>query len=111
MSETKLLQMTAAEMTPATPLVDALLALNNDHARDLSWLTPERLTHLVGETFFARRIGQVDAFLLAFDLDADYDSPNFLWFCARYPRFVYVDRIVVAASARGPGLARLLYRA
>jgi predicted GNAT superfamily acetyltransferase len=110
MNEAKLLPIVAAEMTPATPLVDALLALNNGHARDLSWLTPERLAHLVDETFFAPRIGQVDAFLLAFDQDADYDSPNFLWFCSRYPRFVYVDRIVVAASARGRGLARLLYR-
>jgi hypothetical protein len=54
-------------------------------------------------------IGHVDAFLLAFDQDADYDGPNFLWFRERYPRFVYVDRIVVASSARGRGLARLLY--
>jgi len=37
-------------------------------------------------------------------------SPNFLWFGARYPRFVYVDRIVVASSARGRGCARRLYR-
>jgi predicted GNAT superfamily acetyltransferase len=48
-------------------------------------------------------------FLLAFDQDARYDSPNFLWFRARYPRFVYVDRIVVASSARGRGHARRLY--
>src|ERR1035437_2646288 len=37
-------------------------------------------------------------------------SRNILWFCARYPRFVYVDRIVVASSARGRGCARRLYR-
>ena len=47
---------------------------------------------------------------MAFDQDAQYDSPNFLWFCARYPRFVYVDRIVVSSSARGRGCARRLYR-
>jgi predicted GNAT superfamily acetyltransferase len=47
--------------------------------------------------------------MLAFDQDARYDSPNFLWFCSRYPRFVYVDRIVVASSARGRGCARRLY--
>jgi predicted GNAT superfamily acetyltransferase len=47
---------------------------------------------------------------LAFDQDADYDSPNFLWFRSRYPRFLYVDRIVVASSARGRGCARTLYR-
>jgi uncharacterized protein len=51
----------------------------------------------------------LDAFLLAFDQDAPYDSPNFLWFRARYPRFVYIDRIAVTPSARGRGLARLLY--
>jgi predicted GNAT superfamily acetyltransferase len=38
-----------------------------------------------------------------------YDSPNYLWFRARYPRFVYVDRIVVAGGARGRGYARRLY--
>jgi uncharacterized protein len=56
----------------------------------------------------SRRIG-IDAFLLAFDQNAQYQSPNFLWFCERYPRFVYVDRIVVAPEARGRGYARQLY--
>jgi uncharacterized protein len=88
---------------------DALLALNNAHARELSWLTPERLRHLVGQAFLARRIGSLDAVVLALDQDAEYDSPNFQWFRARYPRFIYVDRIVVAATARGRGYARLLY--
>jgi predicted GNAT superfamily acetyltransferase len=111
MNDAELLSISAAEMTTASPLANALLALNNDHAQELSWLTRERLTHLVGEAFLARRIGHVDAFLLAFEQDADYDSPNFLWFRAKYRRFVYVDRIVVAAGARGRGLARLLYRA
>jgi predicted GNAT superfamily acetyltransferase len=87
----------------------ALLALNNAHAQELSWLEAERLEYLISEAFLARRIGHVDAFLLAFDQDARYDSPNFIWFRARYPRFVYVDRIVVAPSARGRGCARRLY--
>ena len=91
------------------PLRDALLALNNDHAQELSWLEPGRLSHLVSQAFLAVGIGSVDAFLLAFDQDADYDSPNFLWFRARYTRFVYVDRIVVASAARGRGHARALY--
>ena len=100
---------TSADISPGAPLGDALLALNNEHARELSWLEPERLRHLVAQAFLARRIGNLDAFLLAFNQDADYDSPNFLWFRSRYRRFVYVDRIVVAASARGRGLARKLY--
>lgn len=86
-----------------------VLALNNEHARELSWLERDRLVELVARAFLARRIGAVEAFLLAFDQDADYDSPNFLWFRGRYPRFVYVDRIVVARSARGRGHARRLY--
>jgi predicted GNAT superfamily acetyltransferase len=90
-------------------LGEALLALNNAHAMELSWLEPERLRHLVAEAFLAKRIGHAEAFLLAFDQGADYDSPNFLGFRQRYPRFVYVDRIVVAPRARGRGHARRLY--
>ncbi|TIW02273.1 MAG: GNAT family N-acetyltransferase, partial [Mesorhizobium sp.] len=81
----------------------AILALNNEHAAELSWLEPERLSFLLGEAFYTRRIGALEAFILCFDQDANYDSPNFLWFRERYPRFVYVDRVVVAAAARGRG--------
>ena len=110
MNEQEIRSVTPAEITPMEPLGKTLLALNNAHARELSWLEPERLEYLVKEAFLARRIENLDAFLLAFDQDARYDSPNFKWFCARYPRFVYVDRIVVASSARGRGCARRLYR-
>jgi hypothetical protein len=109
MSE-ELLTISARDVAPAAPLASALLALNNEHALELSWLTPERLMHLAAQAFDAKRIGEVDAFLFAFDQSADYDSPNFVFFRDRYPRFVYVDRIVVASSARGRGLARRLYR-
>lgn len=93
----------------AGPDGEALLALNNDHAVELSWLTPEKLARLVAEAFIARRAGAADALLLAFDQDADYDSVNYLWFRGRFDRFVYVDRVVVADAARGRGLARRLY--
>jgi predicted GNAT superfamily acetyltransferase len=91
----------AAEVSNDEPLAKTLLALNNTYAQELSWLEPARLEHMVGQAFLARRIGDLDAFLLAFDQGADYDSPNFLWFRAR---------IVVAASARRRGCARRLYR-
>jgi 4-hydroxy-tetrahydrodipicolinate synthase len=87
----------------------AVLALNNANATALSWLAPERLTALLGQAFYARRIGSVEGFLLAFDECADYDSPNYQWFRDRYPRFVYVDRVAVATEARGRGHARRLY--
>lgn len=99
----------AAEASESSAIGRGVLALNNEHAAELSWLEAGHLAELVGRAFVARRIGVVDAFLLAFDQNADYDSPNFLWFRQTYPRFVYVDRIVVAPSARGRGLARRLY--
>lgn len=87
----------------------AVLTLNNAHARELSWLDADRLAALLGQAFHARGVGAVRAFLLAFDENAEYDSPNYQWFRARYPRFVYIDRVVVERAARGLGHARRLY--
>jgi predicted GNAT superfamily acetyltransferase len=108
--ESKLHAFASADVAQAEPLGQAMLALNNAHAEALSWLEPERLQFLAKHALFARRIGDLDAFILALDQDAPYDSPNFLWFRVRYDRFVYVDRIVIAPAARGRGYARLLYR-
>lgn len=87
----------------------ALLALNNAHAVELSWLSPERLALMLTQACYAGGIGNLDAALIAFDQDSAYSGLNFAWFRARYPRFVYIDRLVVAPTARGRGLARALY--
>ncbi len=89
----------------------ALLALNQADAAQLSPLEAGRLAWMVQHAFAAWRIGEADALLIAFDQDAAYDSPNFLWFKDRYRRFVYVDRVVVDPARRGRGLARALYEA
>jgi predicted GNAT superfamily acetyltransferase len=102
---------TVADVAEGAALRDTLVDLNNAHAVELSWLEPDRFDRLVGEAFAAMRIGDGEALLLAFDRDADYDSPNFLWFRSRFDRFVYVDRVVVGPRARGRGHARRLYRA
>lgn len=95
---------------PFSPRFEAqALALNNANAAELSWLDAARLRHLLGQAFYARLVGEADALLIAFDQSADYDSPNFIWFRERYARFVYVDRVAVATTARGRGLARALY--
>jgi uncharacterized protein len=47
------------------------------HANCPGW-SRERLEHLVEQAFLARRVGSLDAFMLAFDQDAQYDSSNFL---------------------------------
>ena len=87
---------------------DWVLPLNVLHEVELSPLSREQLGQLVGAAFLAAGIGK-SAFLIAFDENSDYNSPNFLWFRERLPRFVYVDRVAVSAKARGRGLARLLY--
>jgi predicted GNAT superfamily acetyltransferase len=98
-----------ADLERSPGLLDALLALNNAHAEELSWLDGRLLADLVAQAFAAERIGEADALLIALDQDAVYDSPNFQWFRSRFPRFVYVDRVVVADGARGRGHARRLY--
>jgi uncharacterized protein len=96
----------------ASPLRDdaSLLALNNAHETETSRLDPAKLRHLLSEAFMATAIGRDSAMLIAFDHSADYDSPNFVWFQQHLDRFVYVDRIIVAASSRGRGYARRLYQ-
>ena len=88
----------------------ALLTLNNAHARETSFLTSEQWRQLVDRSYVATCVQPGAALLVAFDQDAAYDSPNFLWFRERVPRFVYIDRIIVADSHRGKGLAQQMYR-
>ena len=100
-----------AELLPISPDDrEKILALNNLFAAELSYLDEARLDHLLAQAFLARKVGDVEALLLTFDQDADYDSPNFVWFRQRYPRFVYVDRVVTDERARGRGHARRLYQ-
>ena len=88
---------------------DALIGLNNAHAKETSFLEPGTFKTMVHNAFYARGVLPAQAFLLVFDQDGNYSSPNFLWFRDRYPRFVYIDRVITAAEARGKGLARQLY--
>ena len=92
---------------------DAILALNEEAVAALSPLAIEVLSALHSQAVLHRVVeedGAVVAFLLGLRESADYDSPNFQWFVARYERFLYVDRIVVSRNARGRGAGTLLYR-
>jgi predicted GNAT superfamily acetyltransferase len=94
---------------PAEADLPALLRLNNDHALELSELTADEFRELLEVAWRARVTGDLSAMVIAFDQDTARISQNFDWFKARYPRFAYVDRVVVAPAARGRGLARALY--
>lgn len=95
---------------PSSDDVNAILALNRDEEVATSPLEEARLKHLLEQAFVTYLLPNKSGFLIALDHTAAYDGINFLWFRERLPRFVYVDRVVVAAQARGKGLARLLYR-
>lgn len=98
------------DATPAD--FDRILQINQDSVHFLSPLTPERLAWLHAMAASHRVVedaGRVDAFLLTFREGAAYDSPNYRWFAQHYPRFLYVDRIVVAPGCQGRGLAPRLY--
>ncbi len=85
------------------------LVLNNLHAVETSFLGPEAWERMLDEARFALCVEPAAAFLLAFDQDGRYDSPNFVWFKDRYERFVYIDRVIVSAAAQGRGLGKALY--
>jgi uncharacterized protein len=87
----------------------ALLALNNANARETSLLTRERFDQLVGAARIALYCSPAAALLLAFEQSDDYDGGHFLWFRGRLDRFIYIDRVIVAAQYRRHGFGRLLY--
>ncbi|MCY7305695.1 MAG: GNAT family N-acetyltransferase [Rhodoferax sp.] len=89
-----------------------VLLLNKESEHFLSPLNLARLRWLHSMAAYHRVLGsdgQVDAFLIALREGCAYDSVNYRWFAERYPRFLYIDRIVVAARRQGNGTGRHLY--
>ena len=92
--------------------LDSVLALNNAAGATILPLDAVALRKLCGQASYFRLAeidGHVAGFLPAMREDADYDSPNFLWFRERYAAFAYIDRIVIAKPYRGLGLGRVFY--
>ncbi|MDX2276692.1 MAG: GNAT family N-acetyltransferase [Hyphomonadaceae bacterium] len=88
---------------------DWVLALSAGHEVETGKLDRTKLAQMAAAAYSITVIGERGCYLITFDQDSAYDSPNFIWFRARYPRFVYVDRIVVDPAVRGAGFARALY--
>lgn len=92
--------------------LDSVLALNNSAGSTILPLDSGQLRALYEQASYFRLAevdGHVAGFLPAMREDADYTSPNFMWFREHYAQFVYVDRIVVAKPYRGLGLGRVFY--
>ena len=90
---------------------DRVLSLNNEFAKETSYLEPEGLKKLLSCTYFVKTIGELDAFVTAMDHNSPHDGINFSWFKERYQSFAYVDRVITANHARGQGHAKALYLA
>ena len=97
--------------------LDSVLALNNSAGDAILPMDADRLRFFwqhaayfrVAETVGAETDRHLAGFLIALTPEADYDSPNFLWFRERYAQFLYIDRIVIAGAHRGAGLGRIFY--
>lgn len=90
-----------------------ILALNEELVQYLSHLTMEKLEHLYNEAAIHLTVeeeGKFAGFLLGFREDAAYDSINYTWFESHYPKFLYVDRIVITPDTQSGGLGSALYR-
>jgi predicted GNAT superfamily acetyltransferase len=91
----------------------AILALNEEFVHVLAPLSRERLELLSTLASYYRvalDLGHVVGFVLAFGSETHHDSVNFRWFAARYPSFLYVDRVVVSSHRQGTGVGSLLYQ-
>lgn len=91
---------------------DRIVELNAAVVRDTSAMDLDRLRWLHTIAFqhrVALADGKVVGFLLSMRNGAAYANDNFGWFSGRYPRFVYIDRIVVDGACAGQGIGRLLY--
>jgi uncharacterized protein len=90
----------------------SILALNNEHAAELSRLDEAALDRLLDAAAHAACVGELgrpEGFVLAFDHATPRQGPNHGWFLARHACFVYVDRVCVDRGARRRGHARSLY--
>jgi predicted GNAT superfamily acetyltransferase len=88
------------------------LALNEELVHFLSHLEMENLQHLWDESAVSLVVeekGAFAGFLLAFREGADYDSINYKWFESNYPKFLYVDRVVITPNTQSGGLGTAFY--
>ena len=98
--------------TPAD--TEAVLALNLNDVQYLSPMDAARWAMFRNGSTFTRVV-EIDAvvagFVVVFAPTDTYESLNFAWFCERYARFWYLDRIVVSPDFRRRGIGQFIYDA
>jgi hypothetical protein len=89
-----------------------ILKLNEESVHFLSVMDLEKLKHLHSQSelhLVAECDGMVAGFLLALREGKDYDSVNYTWFLTRYPKFLYIDRVVVSRSLQNASIGTSFY--
>jgi len=90
----------------------SIVSLNDAEVQQTSPMDLGRLRLLVAMASYCKVAvveGQVAAFVIALREGASYENGNYTWFAARFPRFLYVDRIVVSAGFSGHRIGTRLY--
>jgi len=90
----------------------AVLALNEGAVPSVNSIPLDKLAHLHRQSVYfgvACDDRGLAGFLLALDEGAHYDSINFRYFQRHYPRFAYVDRVVVRPERHRAGIGLRLY--
>jgi hypothetical protein len=97
-----------------TPLdYPRIVELNDAEVQQTSAMDVAKLSALAAMSCYHKVAivdGQIAAFLLAMPENVAYQSENYVWFAARFPQFIYVDRIVVSAEFSGLKIGSLLYQ-
>ncbi len=91
-----------------------ILRLNASVSELTSEMALPRLQAMCAQPGFHRCIfvdGRFAGFILAMREQAEYQNVNFAYFSARYPHFLYVDRIVVEPAFKGLQLGSRIYDA
>lgn len=92
----------------------AILALNNSAVPHVNALAVEEFAWLSSHANFfhlAEDLHGLLGFTIVLPSGLDYWSDNYKWFAARFDRYLYLDRVVVAEHARRRGVGRRLYDA
>jgi predicted GNAT superfamily acetyltransferase len=90
----------------------SILELNEREVQQTSPMDLARLRELAQMSSYhkvAVTDGRVAGFLLAMREGAPYQNDNYAWFAARFPQFIYVDRIVVGPDFAGMKIGSQLY--
>ena len=90
-----------------------VLDLNETNVEVLSPMDREKLEFFVrvAESFDVVHVeGKPVGFIIVLrEGITEYKSENYIWFSNNYPKFLYIDRIVIDECARGMGMGRDLY--